>query len=267
VITEYIVDLIKQTLENQSLSELEWAEIYLSLPEELASIFKDWMALKRYIYYGVLERENFDGNFSSIDTLNARGVILKKERYHNKKLYSILTYNSNGIIVKYESYRFDGSLGMISLSDNDGNVIRYEVYRKDGSLKKIKNTGEAAFKYFPERGTLDRSDHGSFVDFKDDNGKNVYRIIRPGDSSDAYQTVMFTDDGVPYGTLAYERQRNPEMTADDYLDFLAKELDTPEKLYVFLISNMQYTLENQEEFQTAQETVERIRDGLMLGGL
>lgn len=80
-------------------------------------------------------------------------------------------------------------------------------------------------------------------------------------------------DGLP-GIFFEERQKNLLLTEEQYLDLLARELNTPEKMDAFLKTRMSFVARSSASnpkrgghlhAQTAQETSRRIENGKMLG--
>lgn len=63
--------------------------------------------------------------------------------------------------------------------------------------------------------------------------------------------------GIP-GTYKEELIRNPSLTTEEYLDLLARSLDTPEKLGQYLQASIQYVQEpeGKNEWQTLEETIQ-----------
>lgn len=87
-------------------------------------------------------------------------------------------------------------------------------------------------------------------------------------------------NGTWIGTLEYMRRSALEMTDDQYLDLLAKNLDTPEKLHIYFAVFMKYRHDRgdftkvtaalkedhrSEYTQSPRQTINRLENGQMLG--
>lgn len=88
-------------------------------------------------------------------------------------------------------------------------------------------------------------------------------------------TKFFKHNGETLGTFLEERQKTPGLTSEHYLEMLTAELDTRERLVAFLQNFMQYHFDSvhqkrdcshqQDHWQSAIETIERVENGKMLG--
>lgn len=112
-------------------------------------------------------------------------------------------------------------------------------------------------------------------------GKKLFRVtFDPKNPGVILTTDMYDGRGGTISTLDRERKKQPEMTEDQYLDLLAKKLDTPQKLGLFIELFLQYAHDSDDPknplkkgtkeksgdyWQTAQETVRRLENGKMLG--
>ena len=99
-------------------------------------------------------------------------------------------------------------------------------------------------------------------------------------SADQVKTVMVGKNGESFATLDFMQQQSAEMSEEQYLDYLADNLDTPQKLHLFFELFMRYVYDNpdkageehytpylkgSEYWQTPKETISRIKEGKMLG--
>ena len=133
--------------------------------------------------------------------------------------------------------------------------------------------------HFRKGGTIEYVEEGNVTSFYDKAGKKVvWQRIKEGDKS---YSVMNGVDNKPFGLLDFARKKNPEITDNQYLDLLAKNLNTPEKLHIFFETYMQYIHDdpakrgedytapnindNKDYWQTAKETINRIHKGKMCG--
>lgn len=80
-------------------------------------------------------------------------------------------------------------------------------------------------------------------------------------------------DGLP-GTFTEEQMKDPSLTEEQYLDLLARELSTPERIETFFKTRMAFVPHHQKgsmkrgghwQSQTAVETLWRVENGTMLG--
>jgi tetratricopeptide (TPR) repeat protein len=154
----------------------------------------------------------------------------------------------------------------------NGSIRRISEYQKDGNI-----TTKSEYR---ENGTLESKEIGNNTDIYDESGTNVaYRRLRQ-EKTEQITSVMIGKNGENFATLDFMQQTTPEMSDSQYLDYLAQNLDTPQKLHLFFELFMQYVYDsndpnnplkkgtntsNGEYWQLATETVERIEDGKMLG--
>jgi hypothetical protein len=167
--------------------------------------------------------------------------------YNNEERKRVITeYNAEGRRVKESTYEYD---------EGDENNLRLTTVKRDNE-----------------------------TDVYDDSGEDIlYRTVASRDFGGYFERVyMVSKEGESFSTLKQMREKHPEMTADQYLDFLAKNLDSPEKLHIFFKNYVKYVYDNNSKntnedyqmtdhgettdfWQTPQETVERMRINRMVG--
>lgn len=161
------------------------------------------------------------------------------------------------------------------------------MYWSSGSLtqkseyEKGKKVRESIFRESVDHPSIVRDFTSNTLDQYDEKGTKLYRkTFNPASPAEILETRMYDSAGNAFGTLNIERQAQPGLTPDAYLDMLAKKLDTPAKIEIFTEQYMQYVHDssdpqnplkkgtkndNGEYWQTAQETIQRLEDGKMLG--
>lgn len=153
-------------------------------------------------------------------------------------------YYQNGQIASEREYDSKtGKLKKVTLYDREGEKIDDNEFDDKGELIKYSHYGET--------------------------GKPILQHIRGTDGQ--FKPEMIDDQGIGFSTFDREKEKHPEAerdkyTENQYLDMLAKKLDTPEKWSVFFENFMQYTDDvGGEKWQTAGETAKRMEKGKMLG--
>lgn len=98
-------------------------------------------------------------------------------------------------------------------------------------------------------------------------GKNlVGKVEYAKDAKTIAALNMYDAKGEAFGNFQDERAKNAKLTASQYLDLLAKKLDTPQKIHVFLDLFMQYTSDDERDvWQPASTTLQRTDNRKMLG--
>jgi hypothetical protein len=79
------------------------------------------------------------------------------------------------------------------------------------------------------------------------------------------ERVMLDGKGGSIGNYAFEKAKNGELTPGAYLDMLGERAGGVQRLHIYLELFMQYTSDNGDHWQTSSETVQRLKDGKMLG--
>lgn len=208
-----------------------------------------------------------------------------------EKSYPLYTTNFN-----YEYLAQDGSTeAKISYSSNKKDMIteyfphseqaqKRTIFHKNGNIRRVieyqtdrKSLSESSYR---QDGTLETKIEGRNQDVYDKSGTNVlYRRLWP-EGRERIKNVMVGKNGESFATLDFMRQQTPEMSDDQYLDYLAKNLDTPQKLHFFFELFMRYVYDDPKKagsdhfianfdgtdyWQLPEETIHRVKDGKMLG--
>ncbi|MBI3336235.1 hypothetical protein HYZ98_01565 [Candidatus Peregrinibacteria bacterium] len=131
--------------------------------------------------------------------------------------------------------------------DGRWQLTKQMFLRADGTTEWVSDAIQDHLEYFAADGKrLARMEY-------EDGGKRITRVR------------FFGKDNKEFSTFDREKVSNDRLTKDQYLDRLAKELNTYEKLHAFLDIFMQYTFDDDDYWQSARETVERVIGTRMRG--
>jgi len=148
-------------------------------------------------------------------------------------------------------------------ANNQSLIIKEVKYDNDGVLR---------FKKVP-------SGDGFDLRTFDQNGEPLQRAVQDGNGV-LTETALELGDKDEIGTINREKKSNPELSKDEYLDMLARKLDTLEKLEKFFEACFLYTYDDPKDdptykgpkdtpdldvWQLPTETVDRVETGLMRG--
>lgn len=185
---------------------------------------------------------------------------------------------------KIKEKKYDGStFSLTSFIKKNGTSLE-KIYEDDVLKAKVFFSGKKVQKElkYDSSGLL-RSVRDYVNCFEDhyQGGKPVYRIKYSQHRPYKKIGVLMSDDkGKYFGTFEEQKKLNKKLSPDQYLDFLAKKLNTPQKIATFLNKFMKYTHDtpnlvkpllegttetSQDYWQTAVETVKRVKNGRMLG--
>jgi len=149
------------------------------------------------------------------------------------------------------------------------------IFNENGEKLEVRN--------YSENGELHSIRTPEYTDIFNGSEQAVIRAYERKDAAGNtyFEKVMLNDTGGDFGNIELERQRNPEMTDDEYLDMLARNLDSPEKFQVFFENLVTYLHddpakrdatyqtpnigEGADYWQLPTETINRIERGKMLG--
>lgn len=149
---------------------------------------------------------------------------------------------------------FDADSGTLTgeslwnLHGNLWNLEKYSTFKGDGSVE------------YCESVELGR------CTFYDQQGRRIADLVHDDMHSAIQYRWIFSTTGEPVTTLPVEKLRRAGLTDEQYLNLLAKTLDSPERIHYFLELCMAYTSDGAvDTWQTPQQTVRRVDDGIMRG--
>ena len=189
---------------------------------------------------GVLYLERTNGNVTQTDKY-------KDGHHYNRKIVDetagekqVITYHRNGH-VQYD-IQYDLDSGTWDLN-------RQEYHREDGTLQYIIDDDAGTTTYCTEAGD-------PLITI----GYNETR------SDTAFVRMSRRDGEGTLGLYADEVRKGTVQNTSEYLDLLAKELHTPERLHNYFEHFMKYTSDGPtDNWQRSSRTVQRTANGRMLG--
>jgi hypothetical protein len=156
----------------------------------------------------------------------------------------------------------------------NGKIWRYFNFASDGITINRRITYDVEDKKY----SVGRKDS---IEFYDKKGEKSLHIVENPDDKKKRKILLFTEDGVEITTFSYMREKNPKMTKNEYLEYLAQHLKSPQDKHLFLELFMEYTSDNsfrkiidkkkvkegeeRDYHQLAPQTVGREENGKMLG--
>ena len=213
---------------------------------------------------GAVIREKGDPGYTTdfeYEYLAQDGSVQTRINHYSNKKDSVTEYfPQSDQAQKRTTFHENGSIRRTSEYQEDGDVIAESEYRENGTLKNKKI--------------------GNNTDIYDESGTSVvYRRLRQEETG-RVTSVMVGTNGESFATLDFMQQQTPEMSDSQYLDYLAKNLDTPQKLHLFFELFMRYVHDDPKKagadhytpnlggtdyWQLAEETINRVKEGKMLG--
>ncbi|MFA6528767.1 MAG: tetratricopeptide repeat protein [Candidatus Gracilibacteria bacterium] len=189
------------------------------------------------------------------------GCPIKKIDYENDRKSSYTEYfPSSDVPKKITKFSREGTPQEVNEYDKSGHVLKTSTFRADG--------------------TLESERVGNQENIYDEHGEQILYRMSSG------TRVMVDSNGEDFATLDVTQKKHPEMSDDQYLDYLAANLNTPEKLAIFFELFMRYeyddpsrnpnpqstnagpyasSISGKDYWQVATETIHRIENGKMLG--
>jgi hypothetical protein len=223
-----------------------------------------------------------------VDLSNDTKMIETKGAAYKPRSFELYFYNADGALAGDVTYgpQFKE---MQRTFDEDGELVEYREF-VEGKLTEVNyndfsGQGLVVEKYYMEElFSVKKRDEQVFYG---EGGVESYGVNYAEDGVPKHK-FLFTDDGESFGTYDYMLEIHPDMTESEYIAFLAEHLNTPEKLVLFFEHLMQYVYDSYDEkdkivdgakaenvseglnhvaeyWQTAHETVGRVKDGCMLG--
>lgn len=189
------------------------------------------------------------GHFTRLDIKNDKGAKIKDINFSDfgRKIVSTGEYSDEGVALKYTNFRKDGTVE--------------EVVEKRGAIRRFYTEDGKREKYYVESEIVVA-----------ENGVNDRVVVN---------NVMTLEDGTEIGFYQYEKEKNPELSEDEYLNMLAEKLDTPEKVADYFEIMIHYLHddpakresdyktpnlgEGNDYWQLPTETITRIEKGQMQG--
>lgn len=188
-----------------------------------------------------LSPKNFTREYKSV-----AGLLLRHQTYEDDVLTKETEYDPSGNIAKDTiSQYFPG--GQIRRAQEhtpkNGKMAlqRQTDYWRNGNTHAVLDKRSDAFAYFGESGSLLYED--------------VARSTR-----ERRQRGMVDAKGERFGLYADEKAKNKDLTPSQYLDILAKKLDTEERLAVYFEQFLWYAFDDGDHWQTAEETLRRTEE-------
>lgn len=177
---------------------------------------------------------------------SSTGLLLRHQTYEDDVLTKETEYDPSGNTTKetFSRYFPGGQLRRTqehTPKDDKLTLQRQTDYWRNGNTHAVLDKRSDAFAYFGESGSLLYED--------------VARSNR-----EKRQRGMVDAKGERFGLYRDEKAKNPHLTAGQYLDMLAKKIDTEERLAVFFEQFLWYALDNGDSWQTAEETVQRMEE-------
>ena len=168
------------------------------------------------------------------------GLTVLREEYSPESNRELQTFFDNeGVPAVCREWGFD--------ADNKVLLLRESNFKWDGSLNWVSDAESRNFKRFG-------------VD-----GKAVFVEGYTEDFSSVAVRGMYDRQGQGFSVYSVERRRDPSMTVEGYINFLAEKLDNDDRLELFFREMLEYTPDNGEYWQSPKETVLREKNGKMLG--
>lgn len=188
-----------------------------------------------------LSPKNFTRDYKS-----STGLLLRHQTYEDDVLIKEMEYDPSGNPTKetLSQYFPGGQLRRLQEhTPKDGKRIlqRQTDYWRNGNTHAVLDKRSDAFAYFGEGGSLLYED--------------VARSNR-----EKRQRGMVDAKGERFGLYRDEKAKNKDLTSRQYIDMLAKKLDTEEKLAVFFEQFLWYASEEGDYWQTSEETVQRTEE-------
>lgn len=188
-----------------------------------------------------LSPKNFTREYRS-----GEGILLRRQTYEDDVLTQETEYDQLGNTTKDSATQYfpGGQLRRaqeFAPKDGKRTLQRQTDYWRNGNARSVLDLRSDAFAYFGESGAL------LFEDVARSN-----RAKRERGMVDA--------EGNRFGLYDDEKATNPALTPSQYLDMLAKKLDTEEKIAVFFEQFLWYAYDDGDYWQTAEETVRRTEE-------
>lgn len=176
------------------------------------------------------------------------GLLLRNQMYEDDVLVKEMAYDAHGNIAKETASQYfpGGQIRRVQEhTPKDGTLTlqRQTEYWRNGNTHAILDQRSDAFAYFGERGDLLYEDVA-----------RSHRAKR--------QRGMVDAKGERFGLYRDEVAKNKNLTVSQYIDMLARKLDTEEKMAVFFEQFLWYASDgdNADYWQTSEETVRRMEE-------
>ncbi|MBI1934429.1 hypothetical protein HYS30_02055 [Candidatus Peregrinibacteria bacterium] len=185
------------------------------------------------------------------EELSSSGLLLRRQLYEDDVLAKETEYDPSGNAAKETIFQYFPGGQRRRAQENtpkDGKMTlqRQTDYWRNGNVHAVLDVRSDAFAYFGEGGNLLYEDVARSNRAKRERG-------------------MVDAQGNRFGLYQDEKVKNPTLTTGQYLDMLARKLDTEEKIAVFFEQFLWYAYDNGDYWQTAEETVLRIEENSQSG--
>ncbi|OGJ56987.1 hypothetical protein A2789_01125 [Candidatus Peribacteria bacterium RIFCSPHIGHO2_01_FULL_54_22] len=177
---------------------------------------------------------------------NGSGLLFRRQTYEDDVLTQETEYDPSGNVTQetLSQYFPGGQVRRVQeQAPKDGKLVlqRQTDFWRNGNTHAVLDQRSDAFAYFGEGGSL------------------LYEDVARGNPAKR-QRGMVDAKGERFGLYRDEKAKNPTLTTGQYLDMLAQKLDTEEKLAVFFEQFLRYAYDVGDEWQTAEETLQRTEE-------
>lgn len=203
--------------------------------------------------------------------------------------FSRVYRNPRGRIVRKSAYEFGTQMYEGSYNPETGHLINETVHsyttreRIRTETSYDKNGEQIDSRSYKKDGRLYSIHHPEYTEIYDGGETPKVRAYKRMTESgeEYYEPVMILDSGEEMGTLQFERQKNPDLTDDEYLDILKDNLTSWEDFQMFFENLVHYLHddpakrdatyqtpnigEDTDYWQLPEETINRVEKGTMLG--
>lgn len=278
--------LFKDKIKRNSISTTGANRINFFVMEDGQKV--DYIAVDSSVYKVLESNEKEVGPYGNIARLVVdieTGEKFREKSDPVERSFSFESVDENNNVVSREVYsKEDG--GHVT-EKRIGETEKWQIQERDfgGALiaRRVRNDKTNLTTTYREDGTISEERDANSETTFDEKGKPVLRIYRHSESKDVLRAFIYDDKGEPIGLINEEKDVRGGMTEGEYLDYLAKQLDTPEKLDAFMKFYMRYTSDRgtynselsvfdnlqslivDEYWQQPDQTFGRVENGKMLG--
>ena len=172
------------------------------------------------IYKSEFKHHYVDKNDQKIKTISYQ---------ENNKISEIDYFSDSEQIKKTTNFYINGNIDEVSTFLENGDLVTKKTFREDGTLFSEGNDSEENF--YNIKGT-----------------EIMYKKIPPKTKDQKEKRFMIDLDSQLFGTIKDMKAMGKDMSDDQYLDYLALHLDTPEKMHYFIKAFFKYDADKTDIF-------------------